>query len=344
MLFFRQIQHLLPRATAWRLTVDKTLRRLLVGMSEANSDVRDFIDALWFDLFPTTTRELGRWERQFGLTGTGTESERRLVYAATWAAQGGQSPRYLQDVIQAAGFPVYVHEWWWTVPVYRAQGVVLVTYSAGPPFVGGETVLVGSGGAQREFKVTDVVASVPGQQNITVTALGPLVDASWQFPSGSTAFVAPDLTPGTYANPAFIASGGITRDTMGAPVARDPRDYTFYPQIGSVQCDGQYAHCTAVDAAPPSPLPGTATLEDVYPQCNRFLMNDPGYLVNRNLTRDAPPPVPTDRDAHPYFLYIGGATFGGRVSIAPERREEFERLLLKLRPQQQWIVTLIDYA
>lgn len=245
MLFFRQIQHLLPRATAWRLTVDKMLTRVFVGISEANADVRDFIDAAWLDLFPSTTRELPRWEQQFGLTGTGTESERRLVYAATWAAQGGQSPRYLQDVLQAAGFPVYVHEWW---------------------------------------------------------------------EAGSD-----------------------------PPVARDPHDHTFYPQIGSVQCDGQWAHCTDPNSPPPVSLPVGATLDDIYPQCNRFLMNDPGYLVNRNLTRDAPPPVPDDADAYPYFLYIGGATFPNRVSIAPERREEFERLLLKLRPAQQWIVTLIDY-
>ena len=41
-----------------------------------------------------------------------TEQERRDRLDASWKATGGQSPRYIQDTLQAAGFDVYVHEWW----------------------------------------------------------------------------------------------------------------------------------------------------------------------------------------------------------------------------------------
>lgn len=252
MLFFRLFVHLLPRGIAWQVTTDKMLRRVFEGLSKAPSDVRDFVDAVWLDIFPTTTRELAMWEKQFGLTSTGTDSARRLALAAAWNAQGGQSPRYLEDVVRAAGFDVHVYEW-------------------------------------------------------------------WQLP------------------------------VSGAPVARDPHDYTLLAQIGSVQCTDIVAIpsgpcCTAVDAPPIDPLPGGVELFDLYPECNRWLINDPGYLVNENLTRDAPPPVPDDAATWPYFLYWAGVDVDTRADIPAARREEFERLLLKLCPTQQWLVTYVNYV
>jgi hypothetical protein len=93
--------------------VDKTLRQFFEGLSGAPQDVRDFLDLVWLDMFPQTTRELDQWEGQFALTApVPTEQDRRDRLDARWAAQGGQSPRYLQDTLQARGFPVFVHEWW----------------------------------------------------------------------------------------------------------------------------------------------------------------------------------------------------------------------------------------
>lgn len=247
MLFFRQLVHLLPRAMAWSVTVDKTLRRFLEGLAQAPSDARDALDLIWLDIFPDTTRELAKWEKQFGLIAPATDDDRRLQLAAVFSAQGGQSPRYLQDVVRAAGFDVYLYEWW------------------GLPL-------------------------------------------------------------------------------SGAPVAHDPHDYTVVPSIGTVQCGEPLAQCTAVDAPPPEPLPSGVSLFDLYPECNRFLANEPGYLVNLNLTREAPPPVPDDVTTYPYFLYWMGATFGTRANVPAARRDEFERLLLKLCPSQQWLVTYVTYV
>ena len=113
MIFLRMFKHLLPNARAWRITVDKKLRQFFQGLSGVGSDVKTFLDGVWLDIFPETTRELSAWEQQFGLRDTGiTEQQRRDRLAATWKALGGQDPRYIQDTLQANGFDVYIHEWW----------------------------------------------------------------------------------------------------------------------------------------------------------------------------------------------------------------------------------------
>lgn len=128
-------QHLLPRAEAWRLTTTKQLREFFEGLVGSKDDFVEFMDLLWLDMFPVTTRELTAWEQSFGLYRLDlTEAERRERLDGLWKATGGQSPRYIQDTLQAAGFDVYVHEWWvlpaGSPPVarnpYTALGAVLL--------------------------------------------------------------------------------------------------------------------------------------------------------------------------------------------------------------------------
>ncbi len=119
----RTFQQLLPNAKAWRIVVQKTLRDFFTGLVGGFSDARDYIDEVHGDLHPDTTRELAAWESQFGLVpaSTATENERRAALAAEWAATGGQSPSYIQGVIQTAGFDVYIHDWWSSGPPYVAR-------------------------------------------------------------------------------------------------------------------------------------------------------------------------------------------------------------------------------
>ena len=238
MVFFRVFQHLLPDALAWRLVTQKQLRALFEGLSEEPANIRTAFDLVYEDRFPATTRALEEWEDEFGLPGAGTEAERRLQLDAEWKAQGGQSPRYLQDTVRAAGFDVYLHEWW---------------------------------------------------------------------------------EPGTMPR-----------------VARNPHDYTVQPLIGTVQCtpvelDGPLCTPRFLDGAP-------------QPQCNRWLVNEPGYIVNLNLTPSAPPPIPDNPAVYPYFLYWCGETFGDPAEVPAARRADFERLLLKICPAQQWLVTIVNYT
>jgi hypothetical protein len=235
MSFFRTLQLLLPDAAAWRTTTQKQLRSFFEALGEAFDDIRTDVDLAYLDGFPADTREAAEWERAFGLTPAtdATEDDRRAALAAEWQATGGQSPAYLEGILQTAGFDVYIHEWW----------------ESGPdPYV-----------------------------------------------------------------------------------VRNPNDYTDVPAIGSVQCsDLSDQHlCSALSDQP---------------QCDRFLANDPHYLVNKDLTPRAPPPIPDDDTCWPYFLYVGGETFPDLAVIPVERRDEFERLILKLRPTHNWIVTNVQFA
>ena len=232
--FLRVFQHLLPRGRAWNIVAAKNLRRLFSGLAAEAQSVRDQYDLTWLDIFPTTTRELAEWEAQYGLEANGTDSERRAALASEWAATGGQSPSYIQGVLQTAGFPVYVHDWW----------------SSGP----------------------------------------------------------------------------------GPYVARDPRSYTTQPLTGTVQCKpaASAPACKATDANPH--------------RCNSFLANETSYLVNIDLTNNAPPAVPADSQLWPYFLYIGGQSFLNVVTLPSQRRREFERLVLKLKPAHTWVVTAVTYS
>lgn len=106
-------KHLLPSGKAWRLIVDRQLRQFFDGLAVEPGDAQDYQDGVYNDYRPQETTKLDEWEDQFGLIASGlTEQERRDRVDATWKAQGGQSPRYLQDTIQNAGFPLFIHEWW----------------------------------------------------------------------------------------------------------------------------------------------------------------------------------------------------------------------------------------
>lgn len=130
-------KHLLPTGRAWRLTTGKRLRSFFEGLSGAPADAKAYIDDVYDDIGPDTTRELAAWEDQFGLPSTQlTVAQRRARLDATWKAQGGQDPRYIQDTLQAAGFNVYVHEWWVPIPGRPVGGSISgdVTPVARDPF------------------------------------------------------------------------------------------------------------------------------------------------------------------------------------------------------------------
>jgi hypothetical protein len=252
MSFLRIFQHLLPTGEAWRTTVEKTLRSFFAGLAIPPTAVRTYVDEVWEDAFPSTTRELTEWQRQFGLEVSGNIAEQRTALEGEWAATGGQSPHYIQTVLHTAGFDnIFVHEWWESVDPW---------------------------------------------------------------------------------------------------VARDPRDYTDQPLIGTFQCTGYtsgppFDPEDALDEQPQCSPYGVDEFGDPYnqPQCNGFLANYPRYLVNKNLTNVAPPAIPDDETKFPYFLYFGAETFGD-VTLFESQKERFERLILKLSPTQQWLVTMVNYV
>lgn len=111
--FFRLYQRLLPRSRGWSIVLDKYLRKFFEGLTVFQEDYKLYTDSIFNDIDPYQTRELSRWEKQFQLSGSGTEADRRQALDAAWKAQGGQSPGYLQKILRDAGFDVFLHEWWY---------------------------------------------------------------------------------------------------------------------------------------------------------------------------------------------------------------------------------------
>jgi len=106
-------KHLLPNALAWNMTINKRLREFFEGLVPFANDIKVYIDLVWLDIFPDTTREITAWEKQLGLsTAIIDEQERRDRLTAAWKALGDQDPKYIQDTLQNNGFDVYIHEWW----------------------------------------------------------------------------------------------------------------------------------------------------------------------------------------------------------------------------------------
>lgn len=238
-MFLRVYDYLLPRAKAWSLTVDKALRRFFNGLVGLPDDLRTFFISIYLDLFPGSTTVLPQWLAQFGLlAGGGSEAQQREALAAAWRVAEYQSPKQIQDTLQAAGFDVYVHEWW-----------------------------------------ADMVPTV--------------------------------RIPFTYLN-----------DTVTPPPAG-----FGYPLVNKI----------------PVPTP-----QDRLVMGNKlFTMGNPkaamGSQSSQILYRDFRYKIPTDPDTWPYFLYIGAQNFPDIAQVDNARKDEFETLMLKICPTEQWLGVMVEY-
>ena len=113
--FMNVYRSLLPKGEGFRLTnIGKKLTLFFESLSLFPSRVQSFIDLAVIDnIDPNKTNLLEEFEEMYGLSKVGlTDEDRRQQIAATIAAVGGQSPRYLTDILQVLGFPLYVFDWW----------------------------------------------------------------------------------------------------------------------------------------------------------------------------------------------------------------------------------------
>jgi len=163
-------KHLLPRARAWNITIDKSLRRLILGLASLPADIREYFDLIFTDIDPARTRTLESWEFQFALPGANiSEEERRARLDAAWKALGGQSPGYIQNTLRAAGFDVYIHEWWDGV-LTRSPFTYLDDGTGGLPYIMGDgTEDAQDGGAQAMDGATENPAGYPLVNKIPLT-------------------------------------------------------------------------------------------------------------------------------------------------------------------------------
>ena len=108
---FNSLRHLLPRTPLWSVAEDKNLRTLMQLIGNALDPIRTYFDKIFFDMFPETTRQLNAWDAVQGVHNYSiSEEDRRSRFAGWLRSMGGQSPQYIQDVLQASGFNLYVYD------------------------------------------------------------------------------------------------------------------------------------------------------------------------------------------------------------------------------------------
>lgn len=267
---FRMFQHLLPRARAWRITEDKPLRRLFEGLSGAGEEARAYTDDVYDDIRPETARDLNAWEKQFALPDASlTVQERRDRLSAAWKALGGQSPRYLQDTVRAAGFDVYLHEWW------------------------------------EDSEPDGLSAGCLTARNPNLVLRREYTRASLRYECGE---------PGLECGEAFIECGdGIT-----------PEGYPLVNKLLITENDYNY-ECgePGIECGNPSIQAG---------EFSELITVRKNYIL------------PLDQDKWRFLIYFGGPDFGEIAEIDHNRRDEFERLLLRICPAHLWIGVLARYV
>jgi hypothetical protein len=255
--------HLLPRARAWSIRKGTVLRQIIEGLTIFPESIRREFDRTWLDIFPATTRALDEWEAQWALTPSQlTDAQRRERLSATWKSHGGQSPRYLQDALQKAGFPVYVFDWW--IPA------TLPPVARNPfAYIRGDTAPLGG------------------------------VDCG---------------EPLALCGEAFAQCG----NSVGVP------GYLLVNRIQTSRVD-YIALC-----GEPTMQAGEDDAE-----CGAFTDYIFDYLKYN---------VPVEANRWPYIFYIGGEVFGEKAAVPNIRRNEFEALVLKLKPTHLWAGMFINYT
>ena len=109
--WFKVFKLLSPRSNAFLLFIQKKFTKFIEGLTALPADFRQYIDEIWLDIFPDTTRSIELWEKQWGIITPALDIETRRANVDTlWKLSGGQDQPYIEATLRAAGFDVYVHE------------------------------------------------------------------------------------------------------------------------------------------------------------------------------------------------------------------------------------------
>lgn len=293
-LFFRIYEHVLPRAQAWRVVIEKQLRDFFEGLTGAPEDYKSWLDMIWLDIFPETTREIPEWENQWGiLPGNNDETTRKQNLVSAWQAAGGQSPGYIQDTLRNAGFTnVYVYDPW-----FFALGDNDAIMCGDPLALCGEPdALCGNPGTIRKFI-----------RNPNTYITDPLTPPLYIVECGE---------PDALCGETDVFCGDTTSIPGKLLVNKIIASQIFY--IDAILCGEPIAQCGEPDAI-----------------CGE---NDGFDFVLKQYI------IPDDEDTWPYFWYISGENFGDIIDIDASRKNEFETLILKIKPTHTWVGLLVNYT
>jgi len=113
--FLPTIKKLLPNGRAFRVFYNTMHEKILDGSQVEAGRVKDFTDLVRDSGIPDgnlSADVLSDWEIFLGLQRNDdlTDVERNDRISGKYASQGGQGPDYIEEALQASGYPVYVQE------------------------------------------------------------------------------------------------------------------------------------------------------------------------------------------------------------------------------------------
>jgi len=107
---------------------------------------------------------------------------------------------------------------------------------------------------------------------------------------------------------------------------RNPLDYlAAAANIGTIQCDSETGFCAGEGAF-----------------CSGLQGAIQEHIVNQDLSGRVQPPISADPATFPFWIYVGGDTFGSKATIPAQREIEFQSLILSILPGTYWIGYLIQ--
>ena len=105
----RIVGFMLPKSRAFSIDVSgKKLSQFFEGIASLPKVVHDHVSEIFLDLIPSSTTKVTDWSQHFGYPRSVSVSTLEME----WSDGGGQSPEAIQNKLQAAGFNVFVHEFW----------------------------------------------------------------------------------------------------------------------------------------------------------------------------------------------------------------------------------------
>jgi len=364
MSFFTIFKHLLPRAKAFSITINKQLRQYIDGLAVEPQNSLDYMDEVFLDIFPDMTRELDAWEKQFGLPvapSTWTTQDRRDRLTRAWKKSPGQSPRRIQDALQAEGFDVYVYDWWYfdnaitdgdmeaaTTAAWVAGASATLTKDTTDPHSGIRCLRVAYNGvtnpnAQQQFIMTPgQMYHITGWGRSDGTCIPRVWDGggfiwtgtssvSWQSLDLNFIASGQNIVLFSFGSSGYCEFDDFIIESLSDPQTHDPNDIIgqavqLNPLVNKIlRVEKNYL----VEAGDDGVVVGTNQ------ECGEPHMECGNYDGFQNLYKIYP--IPTDTDRWKQFLYIGGSTIDTPLSIDENRRSEFEDLCLKLCPLEKWI-------
>lgn len=76
--------------------------------AEFLDEAEAYLEGIEADIFPSLTGSLSRWETIYGLSGSGTNSERLAAILAAMGASGGISKGFFESLASSMGFTIHI--------------------------------------------------------------------------------------------------------------------------------------------------------------------------------------------------------------------------------------------